>query len=87
MTKTDRRVQRTRELLQKALIELISERGYDAITIQDIVGSRQRRAYHLLSALQQQRRIIHELPRSHRQRVPFRAALPSLALPRRTAVA
>ena len=37
MTKTDRRVQRTRELLQKALIELISERGYDAITIQDLV--------------------------------------------------
>jgi AcrR family transcriptional regulator len=37
MTKTDRRVQRTRELLQKALIDLISERGYDAITIQDIV--------------------------------------------------
>ena len=37
MTKTDRRVQRTRELLQKALIELISERGYDAVTIQDIV--------------------------------------------------
>ena len=35
--KTDRRVQRTRELLQKALIELISESGYDAITIQDIV--------------------------------------------------
>jgi len=31
MTKPDRR-----ELLQKALIELISERGYDAITIQDI---------------------------------------------------
>lgn len=37
MTKTDRRVQRTRELLQKTLIELIGERGYDAITIQDIV--------------------------------------------------
>ena len=37
MTKTDRRVQRTRELLQKALIELISGRRYDAITIQDIV--------------------------------------------------
>jgi AcrR family transcriptional regulator len=37
MTKTDRRAQRTRELLQKALIELISERGYDVITIQDIV--------------------------------------------------
>lgn len=37
MTKTDRRVERTRELLQKALIELITERGYDAITIQDIV--------------------------------------------------
>ena len=37
MPKTDRRVERTRELLQKALIELIAERGYDAITIQDIV--------------------------------------------------
>jgi AcrR family transcriptional regulator len=37
MTKADRRVQRTRKLLQKALIELITERGYDAITIQDIV--------------------------------------------------
>src|SRR6266498_3684845 len=38
MTDTDRRVQRTRELLQKALIELIGEREYDAITIQDIVN-------------------------------------------------
>ena len=37
MTKTDRRVQRTRDLLQMAMTELISERGYDAITIQDIV--------------------------------------------------
>ena len=37
MTKTDRRVQRTRELLQKALIDLIGVKGYDAITIQDIV--------------------------------------------------
>ncbi len=37
MAKPDRRVQRTRDLLQKALIELINERGYDAITIQEIV--------------------------------------------------
>lgn len=37
MTKTDRRIQRTRELLQKALVELISERNYDTITIQDII--------------------------------------------------
>jgi AcrR family transcriptional regulator len=37
MTKIDRRVERTRELLQKTLIELIRERGYDAITIQGIV--------------------------------------------------
>jgi len=36
MAKTDRRVERTRELLQKALIELTRERGYEAITIQDI---------------------------------------------------
>ena len=37
MPKMDRRIQRTRELLQKALIGLIDERGYNAITIQDIV--------------------------------------------------
>lgn len=37
MTKTDRRVERTRELLQKTMIELIHEHGYAAITIQDIV--------------------------------------------------
>jgi AcrR family transcriptional regulator len=37
MTKTDRRLQRTRALMERALIELIGERGYDAITIQDIV--------------------------------------------------
>ena len=37
MAKTDRRTGRTRELLQKALIELISERGYDTVTIQNIV--------------------------------------------------
>jgi len=36
MTKTDRRARRTRQLLQRALIELIGERRYDAITIQDI---------------------------------------------------
>src|SRR5262245_22263068 len=36
MTKPDRRVQRTRELLQKALLELIDEHGYESITIQDI---------------------------------------------------
>jgi AcrR family transcriptional regulator len=37
MAETDRRVQRTRELLRGALIELIGERGYDGITVQDIV--------------------------------------------------
>lgn len=37
MTKTDRQVHRTRELLQKALVELINERRYDAVTIQEIV--------------------------------------------------
>ena len=32
----DRRVQRSRELLQKALLELLQTRDYDVITIQDI---------------------------------------------------
>lgn len=35
-SKADRRVQRTRQLLHKALIELVQEKGFDAITIQDI---------------------------------------------------
>jgi AcrR family transcriptional regulator len=35
---TDRRVRRTRELLQKALIDLLAERRYEAISIGDITG-------------------------------------------------
>jgi AcrR family transcriptional regulator len=35
-SKTDPRVIRTRALLHKAIIELITERGFDPITIQDI---------------------------------------------------
>lgn len=34
--KPDRRVQRTRGMLRDALIELILEKGYEAVTIQDI---------------------------------------------------
>ncbi len=34
--KVDRRIQRTRALLRTALMELIIEKGYDEITIQDI---------------------------------------------------
>ena len=37
MTDQDRRVRRTRARLQRALIDLIGERPYDAITIQEIV--------------------------------------------------
>jgi AcrR family transcriptional regulator len=33
----DRRVQRTRKLLQDALLALILEQGYEAVTIQDII--------------------------------------------------
>ncbi len=35
--KLDRRVQRTRQLLHQALIELITEKSYDKITVQDIL--------------------------------------------------
>jgi AcrR family transcriptional regulator len=35
--KVDRRVQRTRQLLQDALITLILEKGYDKITVQNII--------------------------------------------------
>jgi len=33
----DRRVQRTRKLLQEALIALVLEKGYEAVTVQDII--------------------------------------------------
>ena len=33
----DRRIYRTRKLLQDALIELILEKGYAAVTVQDII--------------------------------------------------
>lgn len=33
----DRRVQKTRKILSQALVSLILEKGYDAITIQDII--------------------------------------------------
>ncbi len=35
--KLDRRVQRTRQLLQDALIAMVIEKGYDATTVQDII--------------------------------------------------
>jgi AcrR family transcriptional regulator len=37
MQKNDRRIQRTRKLLQDTLIGLMQERGYDTITVQEIV--------------------------------------------------
>ncbi len=36
LPKRDRRIERTHQLLSKALMDLIIERGYDSITIQDI---------------------------------------------------
>jgi AcrR family transcriptional regulator len=33
----DRRIQRTRQLLQDALIALILEKGYEAVTVQDVI--------------------------------------------------
>jgi AcrR family transcriptional regulator len=35
--RADRRVQRTRRLLQEALLSLMVEKGYEAITVQDII--------------------------------------------------
>src|SRR5215475_3738876 len=35
--KEDRRVQRTQQLLRVALIELIIEKGYEEVTVQDII--------------------------------------------------
>ena len=36
--KTDRRIQRTRQSLRTALLTLIKEKGYDAISIEEITG-------------------------------------------------
>jgi AcrR family transcriptional regulator len=37
MAKEDRRVKKTRQALQQALIELILEKGYEVITVQDVL--------------------------------------------------
>lgn len=37
MTENDRRVRRTRRILSEALVELVLEKGYDTITVQDIL--------------------------------------------------
>jgi AcrR family transcriptional regulator len=37
MTEIDRRVRRTRRILGTALVELVLEKGYDSITVQDIL--------------------------------------------------
>ncbi len=37
MKKADRRVKRTQETLQQALMDLIAERGYETVTVQDIL--------------------------------------------------
>lgn len=36
MARNDRRIQRTRRMLREALIELIPEKGFDAITIRNV---------------------------------------------------
>lgn len=35
--KTDRRIERTRQLLLQALFSLVQEKGFDAVTVQDII--------------------------------------------------
>jgi AcrR family transcriptional regulator len=35
--KVDRRVQRTQDLLREALLSLIREKGFDALSVQDII--------------------------------------------------
>jgi len=37
LKKVDRRIQRTRKLLNRALMELVVEKGYETVTIQDII--------------------------------------------------
>ncbi|WP_412537769.1 helix-turn-helix domain-containing protein [Longispora sp. K20-0274] len=37
MASTDRRVRRTRLALRHALVELMVDKGYDAVTVQDII--------------------------------------------------
>jgi len=37
-TAPDRRVRRTRKALQDALLALMTEKGYEAVTVQDITG-------------------------------------------------
>jgi hypothetical protein len=49
--KLDPRVVRTRQMLRDALVSLIEEKGFDAITVQDITDRAEPEPRHVLSAL------------------------------------
>jgi AcrR family transcriptional regulator len=49
--KSDRRSQRTRQALGDALVELMMDKGYDAISIKDIIERANVGALHLLFPL------------------------------------
>ncbi|MFC6083479.1 TetR/AcrR family transcriptional regulator [Sphaerisporangium aureirubrum] len=82
----DRRVRRTRRAVQQALVELILEKGYDAVTVTDVIGRADvgRSTFYahftgkqevLFSNLDELVRILHPVPRA----AP--AALFSFSLP------
>ena len=56
LKKLDPRVVRTRQMLRDALVSLIAEKGFDAMTVQDIADRADVESRHVLSALSGQAR-------------------------------
>lgn len=93
--KVDRRIQRTRQLLQDALISLILEKGYDKITVQNIIDrANVGRSTFYAHFLDKDDLMASNLEKLHEELGPHlassydddseRAMLPSLALFRHT---
>jgi AcrR family transcriptional regulator len=77
--RTDRRIARTRRLLQDALIELMSEKGYEATTVQEIIDranvGRATFYAHFESKralLESRLEALRDLLAGHRSRAPLR---------------
>jgi len=86
--KTDRRIQRTKQALQKSLLELIKEKGYDSISVEEITQrANVGRATFYLHYKDKEDLLVDEFSELANERartlseIPFSAWLPDLENP------
>ena len=76
-SKTDRRIQRTRQSLRSALLELIREKGYDGISIEEITErANVGRATFYLHYKDKEDLLLEEFSEMANEKVQFLSAIP-----------